>query len=730
MNIQAQAWPAGPHSDAEWRAQNVVKALQPENFAEDEVPDIVVFNEADNEDAKEILEAGLKDLYPFYFISFNGGSGDLNDGGLAVFSRFEFVTLPASDNNSDDNKSRFYPYNTIFNANGLIPMSAGADGLAEKGVAIVQVSTGLHFEVVTIALTHLQAFYDEPGQHHEIRLRQLKVIEAGLINLLGEPEFNNAWDKVIVLGDLNIRGDRPPMSTEGYGEWMNVFLNNGGPYNNPGYGITLRPNRLIFTENLVDGWRTHMAPPGAIQEADPGLTNVNLKAGDNLPALFQERLDYICFPKNAVNIIGDFPRRLVPQYMRILPSNFSALDMAFERIQSDHKAILAQVHWEFRYNTPAKARVQQSFFHFEFAGSPAKVRVANDFQIYEAGVFQWIYMSEPGTYTFFHSVGVDVSFYFQDNLSTRIDPYDKVRIKDLGLEEARTDNLWQEFHFADEGQQVDVYKPMFIKMKAALSDPGVTELFSFGFIKHTGENRQLAISLRANDAPKNPQLPVGKENGVKDECWFRAPLRESLLSGNPYPVQFYVQNDFEKKIKVSLYKSVEAKTAFARKTTTDSLCLLEEERIASMNDVYMLLKRADVNDYQFLAGYRYTITYITHLEIYCIDDQSGLGADEIRLSMTVDDMTDNFLEYVDDDFSDDERRMLNGFYRYPTPVAFERQINITVYEIDDGHDDDGPFHATIPALVKGENERSSSVIIEAEGALYQVIYKLSRHPNI
>ena len=106
-------------------------------------------------------------------------------------------------------------------------MSASDDGLAEKGVAIVQISTGLHFEIVTIALTHLQAFYEEVGEHHTIRLRQLKVIEAGLIDLIGAPEDNGNWDKVIVLGDLNIRGDTPPYSTEGHGEWTNVFINNG-----------------------------------------------------------------------------------------------------------------------------------------------------------------------------------------------------------------------------------------------------------------------------------------------------------------------------------------------------------------------------------------------------------------------------------------------------------------------------------------------------------------------
>lgn len=541
MNIQAQAWPAGPHSDAKWRAKALVSALQPSNFAFDEHPDVVVLNEADNEDAKEILESGLKAMYPFYVVSFNGGSGDLNDGGLAVFSKFEFRELPSSDNNADDNRSRFYPYNTYMNGWEVISMSAGADGWAEKGVAIVQISTGIQFEVITIALTHLQAFYDEVGEHHTIRLRQLKVIEGGLIELLGAPEGNSMWDKVIVLGDLNIRGDKPPFSTEGYGEWTNVFINNGGPENNAAYGITKRQNRLIFTENLLDGWRTFMTPPGAFMEADPGLTNTNLAAGDNLPALLKERLDYVCFPKQRADDAG--APRLVAQYMRILPSNFSDLDMSFEKIQSDHKGILTQIHWNFKYNSPNQAKIQLDFVSLQAPDSLVKVNVANDLVIASPGVFQWIYIPEPGTYTFNYSPNMDVSFYEQDNMSTAIAPYNRIKTGKLGLDPEWLGNILQEFGLSEIGDQVDVHKPMFIRIKASEAIADFTGNIAFSFIKHTGENRYLAIGLLPNDEPKNPRLPVGQRNGKKDECWFRAPLSEKLLSGNPYLVQFYIKND-------------------------------------------------------------------------------------------------------------------------------------------------------------------------------------------
>lgn len=198
-----------------------------------------------------------------------------------------------------------------------------------------------------------------------------------------------------------------------------------------------------------------------------------------------------------------------------------------------------------------------------------------------------------------------------------------------------------------------------------------------------------------NDDPKDPRLPVvGQKNGENDECWFRAPLAEQLLNGNPYPVQFYIQNDFNRKIHLSLFEGIAAPAHFEQVSNENALTLIGYDRAADIQDVYMLLERSQITDYEFLTGYRYSISYLNHLEIYSIEDQSGLGADEIHLTMTADDMATNFLDFIDKDF-----------------------------------DDEGPFTITIPALKKGENSRKSSLIIEAEGAEYQISNKLSRNPN-
>ncbi|WP_146207532.1 hypothetical protein [Nitrosomonas ureae] len=63
--------------------------------------------------------------------------------------------------------------------------------------------------------------------------------------------------------------------------------------------------------------------------------------------------------------------------------------------------------------------------------------------------------------------------------------------------------------------------------------------------------------------------------------------------------------------------------------------------------------------------------------------------------MTADDTATNFLNFTHEDFDDDERRMLNSYY--PKNTAFNDRLNITVFELDSGDDDDGLFTARIPA---------------------------------
>jgi hypothetical protein len=263
-----------------------------------------------------------------------------------------------------------------------------------------------------------------------------------------------------------------------------------------------------------------MKPPLALFEKDLGLTNYNLKAGKNLPIGLEERLDYMCTPKpNFQNDgIGSF---ILPQYMRLLPIGISKLHQKFRVVNSDHKALFADYHWNFPHNSPTAAISQSSFLVFKNPdpNSLTKISITTELNFPMQGVYQWIYINEPGTYTFVLNPDVETAYFFEDNLSTEIKPFEKISILDLGLDNGFIVNIAHEFNLSDKGQMVDIHKPMFIRLRGGQSNPNFIGQTNFAFIKHTGESWQTAFKIRAWDLPKNPNLPLSQTNGWKTSNW-------------------------------------------------------------------------------------------------------------------------------------------------------------------------------------------------------------------
>ncbi len=698
FNIQAQAFPAGPNDEAEIRATAVVEALHGLNS--DDSPDVVVFNEADNEDAKAILKSGLAGIYPNFILSFGGFPAAFDDSGLAIFSKFEFNNLPVSQFNVENNKAMFLPFKD----------TTDDDALAQKGVGIVQVLTNNTFEIITIAFTHMQAFYQKVGEYSSVRFKQLKTIENGLNILLGNPLDIN-YNKVIVLGDMNIRGDLNPNTR---GEWRNVFK--------------IKPS--IFSSTLVDAWRTYMKPPSALFEKDPGLTNYNLKAGKNLPAGLEERLDYMCTPNpNFQN--QESGSYILPQYMRLLPTNISKLHQKFRLVNSDHKALVADYHWNFPHNSPTTAIMQSDFLVFKNPdpNSLTKINVTRAPNFPIDGVYQWIYMSEPGTYTFIMNPNIETTYFFEDNLSTEIKPFEKVSIFDLGLDNEFIGNISHEFGLSEKGHTVDVYKPMFIRLRGGRSNPNFVGQVDVAFIKHTGETWQTAFKIRAWDLPKNPNLPLAQPNGKNDECWFVATMDGKLITGDVYNSRFFVQKNINSDAKITLFDNqpptniVEQAEGMGRELSINFSTSVQ-------NKVYLKLQRASILDNKFKAGWQSEISYLsnTYLRLFCIDETSGLGSDEINISLSADSSPVPFLNTLIKNFDDNELKGLETSLNN-LKVGFKTNINVSIIEVDDGHDNDGPFIIDLPALKitdPMELPKLSKDIVVDDGK-YRIEYGLSRN---
>ncbi len=697
FNIQAQAWPAPTSSEAISRAEAVVKALDPATTDLLDLPDVVAFNEADNEDAKDILVDGLKAIYPHFCASFGGFPAKPDDGGLAIFSKFPFVTLPDTGFNVNNNKALFVPYADVCNS---------SDCLSDKGVVVVQLSTNQQFEVVTLAITHMQAFYDFVGQYEKTRFKQLQAIENALTLVLGPPGDGGGWNKVVVMGDLNIRGDLKPSRR---GEWRNVFV--------------VKPS--IFSQNLVDSWRTFMKPPGAIQEKDPGLTNYNLSPKPKLPAGLEERLDYICLPTPPLNLATTM-RVLMPHYMRILPINNSMLHQKFRNVGSDHKALFADIHWSNPHSAPFDAVTQAGFIPHIPQGSLVALNTAT-LAIPNPGMYQWVYIGTPGTYTFFTSDKVETHFFFDDEVSTMIDPYAKIVAKDFGFE--WLEPMLKEFRLHDEGVQVDIHKPMFIRLRGGRDNPNFVGSINIGFIKHTGETRQLAIKIRPWEKPLNPNLPFGQKNGQNDECWFLASIEGVLTSADAHNSHFYVDNTTGSNVKIALFEGIDAPNPVMSGGNNLPQVTLDYSS-AKEGKIYLLLQRMSINDVDFRVGWRNEITYLSnsYLRLFCVTETSGLGADEIRIKLFADDMAIPFLNVLREDFDDNELKSIaDGLPN--NCIVFKDKIRIEVIEEDGVVDpDDGIFTATINVLTPTDpgNIFKTAVEFVVDDGLYRLEYGLSR----
>jgi hypothetical protein len=170
-------------------------------------PDVIAINEAFNEDGRDKLKARLSGTWSNVIDKI---FDDLfqEDSGLMLFSRLPL--LPVSGGNYHEH---------IFDSH------ADTDSRASKAVGIIQVGTPI--DKTTIAFTHLQAAYATEDQYDDIRAKQLDAVFDAIEDVIQDDGLRG---RVIIMGDLNIRGDKGAVA----GEWGNIFEAGGtrlcGPY--------------------------------------------------------------------------------------------------------------------------------------------------------------------------------------------------------------------------------------------------------------------------------------------------------------------------------------------------------------------------------------------------------------------------------------------------------------------------------------------------------------------
>lgn len=555
----------GQSEVAEGRAKVIANALL--SLPVRDRPDVVAFNEVFNEDARDAFVKKLKAAWPHVVSKVHDG-GVKDDAGLMLFSRYPFKVLPSGDTRVE-----------VFYQD-----SAGSDSLAQKAVCVIQISEP--YDPTTIAFTHLQASYDTEDQHSEVRARQFDDVETAIMKALSGQI--GPTGQTIVLGDLNVRGDPEAVS----GEWGNLF----------------EPPQGAFFTKFLDGWRTYMRPPNA-PGRDLGHTNMDVSKND-----LRQRLDYICFVRPETVDIA-----LKPQHMRVRLRGLS-----------DHFALEAVVQRASDYCTPSEARDFLADVPVNSGGGigkPSTVRQTPVAFSYD-GSWQWFYVREPGTYSFFSSPNVILECYHETDLSVPIERLDEINLADLSPE--LRDGLGESFD--PRGDTFVTREPFFVAVRDRTSKSGSGFV---GMVEHHGESKATAIGLLP-EVTVVSSFPLGQKLGNDDLCWFKS-LMPATLTQSARTETFEVENPTGIGITVEVQDSVNqlSKVSGAQPKLEATTSAIGEELL------FLVIAR----DSDTVNGYRVTwhcpVGYLDlDQPIYLfVNDETGVdwpGADEPELSIKID----------------------------------------------------------------------------------------------
>jgi hypothetical protein len=554
----------GVSDDAEVRAERVADAIL--SIPVNERPHVIAFNEVFNEDGRAVLKKRLA-AWSHIIEKIDNGSVD-EDAGLMLLSQLPFRPLSTG--------GTFFEH--------FYTQAEDTDKLACKAVAIVRVNQPDEFTF--IAFTHLQASYLSEDQYDDVRISQLQEIHDALKAVVGPDP--NEWRNVILVGDLNIRGDSGAES----GEWTSTFITPGRE----------------FQAAMRDGWRTWMHRPGTLTDPDPGFTNIDLATGK------RQRLDYQCFSLLGVPATGALPHHM---FIRL-------------RDQSDHFSLEAVIERWSPHCTPSEAFELDTIGPIGAASGTPTTLTQVDVKFESTDAFQWIFVPKPGTYTVYTTSNLVHRLFLETDLSHAISPVDTLSVTELppeaqaGFGRTKVD---------PKGTTFSARLPFFIAVQTTAVDPHPGTVFVF---EHLGDTPATAIWLHPHQTTPT-SFPENQPLGVDDTCWFKAEF-SATFAGGKRTETFTFSNPTGTFIEITLLDTAQVALDAQSGTQAEFTCNVE---VAGGEKRLFSLRRSSIKEVGYTCFWFSPLTYLAldqPLGLY-ISDESGpdaLGDDEIDLEIAAD----------------------------------------------------------------------------------------------
>lgn len=707
--------------DNVWRANRFADAILAAGY------EIVILNEAFDEDAKGVFVKRLGDIYRSYVEKVDL-AGDLEDSGLMLFSRFPFEPLPydtfiggstlldyvlgsvtaSSEGSSWDQVAAIvYPKE---------PYCCDEDCRSAKSAALVRVKNPVTGRLLNIAFTHTQASYGSGDCQCEVGARdmQLAVLKALIQGSLGN-DFNT--QDTFLFGDLNIDGDQanwdyPHDQNDGYvagnactshclWEWILRFGSAGA----------------FFHDEMVDAWAYLQSPKQG------GMYDWNFDRGrtQGLP-IATERLDYALWHAGT---------RTAIQHLTLA----EPLRQLGPYLLSDHVGVCVDFNAESPYCNPLEARV------------PA-MDALNQGRIQHPGSMQWFRIEDKGAYLFgVEGEGIQYNVYEQLDMTTPASSY---------YDESGTIKIAGLYPINIEGANYCLPEPPYY-IRVFHENRQQTADYVFAAHRCNGASKDDAIALLPSDDWYEYTMPPWTALNADDMAWFEFHI-EKTDTGQPQHLRFRVVGILSPDNADMQVRADDGTTVLAEATVPEPdpdapynvpnrkrlIVEIKDEGLVE-GRYYLCVKRQVVEPLGFFIGWDTDLTVLHgnvvpgagYLMMDCnTETDPGIDdLDEIYLNVRSDNQDFQLGTYLGQ-FDDDYPLVLDTII---PPLRFVNYVDIELWDSEEGEPYYGApdyFIFSIGALPRNQREafnQPMSIAYEDETCFapndageYSISYNLSR----
>jgi len=668
--------------------------------------DILVLNEAWDEDAKTILVNRLKSQYPVYVKKLdadlvqvratlinglplvNGVKLNGEDSGLMLFVRrgFSVLPLPAVRHRWGGRKGTLQA-STSQVAFKVFSDYASDDGFAAKGVGFIRLRHTASGTVYNVAFTHLQADYPEKNEFfRSTRKLQLddvrRLIEESLAPL-GPLEELLKEERLIVAGDLNIS-----VLSHGKDEWKDLFKSDGS----------------FWTRPLYDSWKASSpdASRGETSEVD------------------EDRLDYIL--TSVAPYRADLGKR-APMCVQ-----HTTIPVDFQNLESDHFMVHADLNrgfWHCHPRIAYEVNLAKTDPIDKLPGNPA-VDVT---RIAYPGAMQWFHVKtgSAGTYSilrFGQGTPVKIDVYAPEDLTTPISRYNKTTSSvTLGKGNASIDQF---------------VLPTEYYVRITGSTRSWTGNYALQIRRHTCASRNDACLLQPGQ-PQSARLTgegeVNTLGQIQNEAWFRFDVTGQSDAGVAQTIKLIgIGLPNTAAYGASLVDVVNTGGQPPLSTLGTPGMFTASGRAGHGVGGFVVLKQIapGANSVLVAAHFDTTFRLMDVGNLVCKDETNPeVGSDDMYTRFFIDGAAFRYPASGYKEFDCDNSRHSRDWSLQVgrKTIAYVDSLKIRLLELDDASADDASRERTVPSLAANETTRSGKLNWSFSDGQYVFFYTVRKRPN-